>query len=474
MVNIDALLSEWAYRCKKGYPDMDSPSDLRVLKTILKEQGISLPLAEDLAAAEQEINTKEIDSTKEFLDLIDKVDLSKEDIQKVSAMIIQFDPDFQLDEEKDLTNMIASTVPDLKDQVEAIDLSPEDIVIASSHLLSLYHKKEILDYFAKAGGNKPKAFTQPTVHGVLVQSMIESGDILKFVEYIKSPETFSKIFNNKRGSLIEPLKGAFSDKFLYKMISLDGAYGGTAIGKGEFFLCLVCSDIQFEGREGVEGDLDWNGKGLEIKNKGAKPTGQKASYNANSHDLIFKNLFQFFKQLVVRYNPNPSEFGYQRSKKKFISIKDIRGFKGFRNLINVNWPYKVKALYNEVLSKDLYDGENDKLKKEFIDIFASSFRESYKGLGDANVMDVDQYFNDSEFDADRFTLDWGIAVVEDYMESEGFDYVLFLNDNTYKYELFERDEIIEKLTLDKGKETYIYISPKDGLPRWSAVYTLTD
>ena len=43
MVNIDALLSEWAYRCKKGYPDLDSPSDLRVLKSILKEQGISLP-----------------------------------------------------------------------------------------------------------------------------------------------------------------------------------------------------------------------------------------------------------------------------------------------------------------------------------------------------------------------------------------------------------------------------------------------
>ena len=43
MVNIDALLNEWAYRCEKGYPDMDSPSDLRVLNTILKEQGIELP-----------------------------------------------------------------------------------------------------------------------------------------------------------------------------------------------------------------------------------------------------------------------------------------------------------------------------------------------------------------------------------------------------------------------------------------------
>ena len=144
------------------------------------------------------------------------------------------------------------------------------------------------------------------------------------------------------------------------------------------------------------------------------------------------------------------------------------------DLANVQWPYKIKAYYDEILSKDLYSGENDKIKKEFIDVFGSSFKEAYKGLGDANVMNIDQYFSDSEFDADKFTLDWGIAVVEDYMENEGFDYVLFINDNTFKYHLFKRDELIKKLTLDKGKESYIYISPQDGLPRWSAVSTLTD
>ena len=43
MVNIDALLNEWAYRCEKGYPDMDSPSDLRVLQQIMTEWEISFP-----------------------------------------------------------------------------------------------------------------------------------------------------------------------------------------------------------------------------------------------------------------------------------------------------------------------------------------------------------------------------------------------------------------------------------------------
>ena len=43
MVNINNLVNEWAYRCEKGYPDMDSPSDLNILKSILKEQNIELP-----------------------------------------------------------------------------------------------------------------------------------------------------------------------------------------------------------------------------------------------------------------------------------------------------------------------------------------------------------------------------------------------------------------------------------------------
>ena len=468
MINIDALLSEWAYRCKKGYPDLDSPSDLRVLNTILKEQGISLPLSEDLAAAEQALDTTEIDTKKEFFELLDQIDLSKQDIQKVSTMVIQFNDDTQLDED-DVSNKIVDSKNDLKDQIDLSDLNANELAELSARLLGFKYKEEIKNYFLKKGG---KAMVQDQVFEVLFDSMVKNGDILKFKKYMDNPESFAKLYNSEKGSLIDPLRGAFSESFLYKMVSLDGAYGGISIGKGEFFLCLMCGDISFEGES--EGDLDWAGKGLEIKNKGAKPTGQKASYGPNSHQLIFKNLFKYFKQLLIKYNPDPLEYGYQRTKKKFISIKDLRGQKGFMDLANVQWPYKIKAYYNEILSKDLYNGENNKVKKEFIDIFTSSFKEAYKGLGDANVMNIKQYFTDSEFDANKFALDWGIAVVEDYMENEGFDYVFFINDNTFKYHLFKRDELIEKLTLDKGRESYIYIDPKDGLPRWSAISTLTD
>ena len=64
MVNIDNLVNEWAYRCEKGYPDMDSPSDLRVLKSILKEQGISL------SQFQEQEEKEEGPSKKELIDLL--------------------------------------------------------------------------------------------------------------------------------------------------------------------------------------------------------------------------------------------------------------------------------------------------------------------------------------------------------------------------------------------------------------------
>ena len=168
MVNIDALLSEWAYRCKKGYPDLDSPSDLRVLNTILKEQGISLPLSEDLAAAEQALDTTEIDTKKEFFELLDQIDLSKQDIQKVSTMVIQFNDDTQLDED-DVSNKIVDSKNDLKDQIDLSDLNANELAELSARLLGFKYKEEIKNYFLKKGG---KAMVQDQVFEVLFDSMV--------------------------------------------------------------------------------------------------------------------------------------------------------------------------------------------------------------------------------------------------------------------------------------------------------------
>lgn len=37
---IDKIVAEWAFRCKKGYPDMNNPDDMKILKEIYSEHGI--------------------------------------------------------------------------------------------------------------------------------------------------------------------------------------------------------------------------------------------------------------------------------------------------------------------------------------------------------------------------------------------------------------------------------------------------
>jgi hypothetical protein len=37
---VDKVIAEWAFRCKKGYPDMNNPDDIKILKEIYTEYGI--------------------------------------------------------------------------------------------------------------------------------------------------------------------------------------------------------------------------------------------------------------------------------------------------------------------------------------------------------------------------------------------------------------------------------------------------
>ena len=43
-MTLDELLLEWSYRSEKGYPSLDSPSDISTLKQILQE--LNLPVKE--------------------------------------------------------------------------------------------------------------------------------------------------------------------------------------------------------------------------------------------------------------------------------------------------------------------------------------------------------------------------------------------------------------------------------------------
>lgn len=61
---IDKIVTEWAFRCKKGYPDMNNPDDMKILKEIYSEYGIVMEAEQELTkdtdqdgVTEEDLNT---------------------------------------------------------------------------------------------------------------------------------------------------------------------------------------------------------------------------------------------------------------------------------------------------------------------------------------------------------------------------------------------------------------------------------
>jgi len=213
MVNIDALLNEWAYRCEKGYPDMDSPSDLRILKSVLKEQGITLPEFQEQVIVEQE----EGPSKKELIDLINKVDLSP----------------------KALTRIIK--------------------VVKGTGF-----RTKTKDLLAKNGFTE-KDFKSGDADIDRILNTITNSEVDELFKYLEKPKALSSF--PSRGNLVNQL--GISSNLAKDLMGIEGTdEGGSNIGKIEIFLALVLSDV--DNRKGG-GDLNWNGVGnLEVKGAGGR------------------------------------------------------------------------------------------------------------------------------------------------------------------------------------------------------------
>ena len=470
MVNIDALLSEWAYRCEKGYPDMDSPSDLRVLKTILKEQSIELPSNNVVVISEMAgfsggkdvPNTNSEVTGEDLIKVIKSIEnqLTPDMVDRLGkSLSIQADPSvFSLNEDEEPENEFSLEViyGFLKKNKDNPLLNLEKTM---NFLYSEVFGPEFEEYFGKKGG---KSMTDQKALEPIKAAMISGGDVLKFKEYIDNPKSWDELYG-KKGNLLAPFKQmGFSDIFLNKLLKLDGSFGGIAIGKAEFFLCTLCKDIKFGLDDDIIGDVQWGNKGMEIKNIGAKPVGQKAEYNPNSHKVIFKNILKFLKEIAS--DIDPLKFGIQKNKKTFIPIKDYNNVNTFMKHINVTWPGKLNRLYQKL---EVFDNK-EALKSQFINIVNDAYSTSYKALKDTEVGDISKYFNNEKFDAKEFTLDWSKSITKQYMDSHTFDYALFLNDQNGSFDLMLYDDVLNKLTTDKEKPNSIFIKAQDGLPRWTA------
>ena len=225
MVNIDALLSEWAYRCKKGYPDMDSPSDLAILKSILKEQGISLPEFQGQVIVEKEEKKK-----------------------KVTA--------------SDITKLVQNME---KDGV----LKDKHLTFLNQYLTSRPFK-DTVDNFLKTKNIDDDTLSkdETPAQDQLFKILQDEGQVEEFTNYMKDPINLSDL--PKTGNLFDEVKKAsgLKDSTIQRILHLKGTEGGRGVGKAELFLSMFFGDVKM--RIVGKGDLTWNNKYLEVKGSAAR------------------------------------------------------------------------------------------------------------------------------------------------------------------------------------------------------------
>ena len=212
MVNIDNLVNEWAYRCEKGYPNMDSPSDLRLLKVILKEEGITIPQFQQVVSEQEEGPSK-----KELIDLINKVDLSPKALTRIIKVVKG--TGFRT-KTKDLLSKNGFTEKDFKSGDADIDR---------------------------------------------ILNTITNSEVDELFKYLENPKALSSF--PPRGNLVNQL--GISSNLAKDLMGIEGTdEGGSNIGKIEIFLALILSDV--DNRKGG-GDLNWSGVGnLEVKGAGGR------------------------------------------------------------------------------------------------------------------------------------------------------------------------------------------------------------
>jgi len=245
----DKLVTEWAFRCKKGYPDMNNPDDMRILKEIYSEYGIVM---------EEEKPTEVASAfTKDSLKaLIDSATLTADQLAKIHREIVK--------------------------------VGYHDTVMGI-----LGNKGFTADRF-KSGNSAVE----------LIFNRIADTDVEKLSEYLKAPKEL-KLGNNNFATLTELPSQMIIDLFT---IEPGSDNNGSNIGRGEVALGILFKDVD---NSDTSGDLKWNGTNLEIKGTGGR-LGQRGgmSGNVNVLELMSHKLLSDVDAEALLDLPNTGVMSY--------------------------------------------------------------------------------------------------------------------------------------------------------------------
>lgn len=212
---IDKIVTEWAFRCKKGYPDINNPEDMKILKEMYSEYGIVME--ESKEQKEEEEENYSVD------DLVQLLQTRKEELPQ--SFVNKLYHSIQ-EKGKKLGSIISKQIHD-----RGLDTS-------EAELFGLIN----------------------TIPGLETQ----------LTQVLNNPDKQIKLNDlGKTGNIISVGKSVtkLPEEFLMKLLSAGrAAKGGKAVGEGEAFLALLGKG----GKKLDVGDVGLEGKSIEIKGRAGR------------------------------------------------------------------------------------------------------------------------------------------------------------------------------------------------------------
>lgn len=184
----------------------------------------------------------------------------------------------EVDESKKLINA-QDLIAKIKELDSSKSLTPETIEYLNQYLSTVPYKIKIINYLNRHNLNSSTFSGGPdnNVENIIINILARNNDLKNYVNYINRPVDLSSI--GKSGNLVEIMtnKTGLSINAVKSLINMTGTEGGRGIGKGEIFSSAIFNDVS-QGDAG-EGDLNWNGRYLEVKGTNARLGGRDREFS---------------------------------------------------------------------------------------------------------------------------------------------------------------------------------------------------
>jgi len=174
---VDIILIEWAYRCKKGYPDMNNPDDKKILQEIYSKYGIILEEKKPEESNNSTVTQQDVNYLRKAFNSI------KDDYAKYLKVFMLFDPNsLGTISEVLLTKLLAEKDIETKHTGGAQGLT--DLIVNGHNIslkttsgdtkIGLGSKKEVMDSKAVELANYFKAHPELTKYTIEELASVEA------------------------------------------------------------------------------------------------------------------------------------------------------------------------------------------------------------------------------------------------------------------------------------------------------------